>query len=194
MIAPITAELLRDVFPAERISRTPQDRQSAVLGHAESRAFLADIGIPNAEGVLFEIRDDLSDGLTPLLSHRPAADFAEYENAPADFGHWIHLGKAVHSDIALDGESGTVYDISDEVRAIQPVHTDLSSMVYGMWLLEKRRPDYDPEDTDEMLPVEELERIADEIQADLSRVDPIPFAGPGWWEGVVSDIAGGMWS
>ncbi|MEU6354414.1 SUKH-4 family immunity protein [Streptomyces sp. NPDC047072] len=193
MIAPVTAELLRDVFPQERISRVPPDRQSAVLAHAESRAFLADIGIPRAEGVLIEIRDDLPEGLTPLLSHRPTADFAEYEDAPDDFTRWIHLGKAATSDLALDGETGIVYDINDEVRAIQPMHTDLSSMVYGMWLLEKRRPDYDPEDTDEMLPVEEMERVADEIQADLSRVDPLPFAGPGWWEGVVSDIAGGMW-
>ncbi|CAL9404601.1 hypothetical protein SUDANB6_01528 [Streptomyces sp. enrichment culture] len=193
MIDPVTAELLRGVFPAERIARTPLDRQSAILGHTASRAFLADIGIPVTEGVLFEIRDDLTDGLTPLLSHRPAADFSEYEGAPADFRHWIHLGKAVHSDIALDGTTGIVHDINDEVRAIQPMHTDLSSMVYGMWLLEKRRAEYAPEGSNEMLPVEETERIADEIQAELSRVDPLPFAGPGWWESVVADIAGGMW-
>lgn len=193
MIAPVTAELLRGVFPAEQISRTPLDRQGAVLGHAGSRAFLADIGIPRAEGVLFEVRDDLADGLTPLLSHRPAADLSAYEGAPSGFGHWIHLGKAVHSDIALDGETGIVYDVNDEVRAIQPMHSDLSSLVYGMWLLGKRRADHAPEGLSEMLPVEENERIADEIQAELSRVDPLPFAGPGWWEGVVADIAGGMW-
>lgn len=193
MIAPVTAELLLGAFPAEQISRTPLDRQSAILSHTASRAFLADIGIPRAEGVLFEIRDDLADGLTPLLSHRPSADFSEYEGAPAEFGHWIHLGKAVYSDIALDGTTGIVYDINDEVRAIQPLHTDLSSMVYGMWLLKKRRADYAPEGLNEMLPVEETERIADEIQAELSRIDPLPFAEPGWWESVVADIAGGMW-
>jgi hypothetical protein len=192
MIAPVTAELLEGVFPAEQISRTPLDRQSSILSHAESRAFLAEIGIPKAEGVLFEIRDDLAEGLTPLLSHRPATDFAEYEGAPADFSHWIHLGEAIHSDIALDGETGIVYDIS-ELRQIEPLHTDLSSMVYGMWLLEKRRPDYDPADAGEMLPVEELERIAGEIEAELSRIDPIPFEGPSLWEGVITDIAGGMW-
>ncbi|MFF8451837.1 SUKH-4 family immunity protein [Streptomyces leeuwenhoekii] len=193
MIAPVTAELLQGVFPAEQISRAPLDRQSAILRHAESRAFLADIGIPRAEGVLFEIKDDLADGLTPLLSHRPVADFSKYEGAPSDFSHWAHLGKAIYSDIALDGETGIIYAVNDEVRAIQPVHTDLSSMVYGIWLLEKRRADYAPEGMNEMLPVEETERIADEIQAELSRIDPLPFAGPSWWEGVVADIAGGMW-
>ncbi|WP_175647614.1 SUKH-4 family immunity protein [Streptomyces cyaneochromogenes] len=86
--------------------------------HTDSRTFLAHIGIPRAEGVLFEIRGDLADGLTPLLSHRPTAGFSTYQGAPADFTDWVQLGKAVYSDIALDGASG---------------------IVYGMWPLEKRR-------------------------------------------------------
>lgn len=193
MIAPVTVELLEGVFPPECICRTPLDRQSEILGHVDSRAFLADIGIPKAEGVLVEIRDDLAEGFTPLLSHRPATTLENHEGAPADFSHWIHLGTAMSNDMALDGKTGVVYDISDEVRAITPLHADLSSMVYGMWLLQKRRPDYSPEGSVVMLPVEELESISEEIEAELSRIDPMPFDGPTVWEGVISDIAGGMW-
>ncbi|GGZ39319.1 SUKH-4 family immunity protein [Streptomyces poonensis] len=192
MIAPVTAQLLEDLFSAQHISRTPLDRQSAILTHSASRTFLADIGVPKSEGILIDIRDDLTEGLTPLLSHGPTADIPQYHGAPTDLSHWIHLGTAIHSDIALDGKTGMVYNVS-ELRVVTPLHTDLSSMVYGMWLLQKRRPDYDPEDAIHMLPVEESIRISEEIEAELSRLDPIPFATPGPWEGAITDIASGMW-
>ncbi|GGM25304.1 hypothetical protein GCM10010129_82310 [Streptomyces fumigatiscleroticus] len=193
MIAPVTLELLAGMFPAERITRVPFERQGGILTHGASRDFLAGTGVPRADGVLIDVRDDLADGLTPYLSHRPHADLSRYGDVPSDPARWLHLGTAFSSDIVLDGNTGTVYDVNAEVRAVLPLHTDLSSMVYGMWLLKHRRADYDPEELDGMLPVEESERIADEIQAELSRIDPLPFARAGWWEGVVTDIAGGMW-
>ncbi len=92
--APVTARLLEDLLSAQHVSRTPLDRQSTVLVHAESRTFLADIGIPKSDGALIHIRDDLAEGLTPLLSHGARRRIASLEksrrNSPGSARFLLH--------------------------------------------------------------------------------------------------------
>ena len=197
MIAPVTAASLAEVFAPEQIVRVRATGhratgQEAGLTHGPTRGFLADVGLPVADGVLFELRKDLSGGPTPLRDASLVEDLTDYEGFSPGVHRWLHLGRALHAEVALDGGTGRVHVVNHEVRRIEWIHTDVSSMVHGMCLLQLRRPDYDPPGV--FPEIDDLIRIAEEIRDALTAVDPVPFGtGDGLWEAVFDDIAGGMW-
>ncbi|MEU6344922.1 SUKH-4 family immunity protein [Streptomyces sp. NPDC046977] len=192
MIAPVTPALLAEVFAPETIVRVPLDRQGDLLVHQDTARFLAEVGLPRAEGLLFELREDLADGLTPLSAHRDVERLVDFEGFTPDLRGWPHLGRAFSSDVVLDGRTGAVHAVNLDTRRIEKVHTDLSGMAYGMYLLERRRPDYDP--PEEFPEIDDLIAVAEEIREALSQVDPVPYAdGDGVWETVHDEVSGGMW-
>jgi hypothetical protein len=75
---------------------------------------------------------------------------------------------------------------------IAKVHRDLSSLAYGTYVLEGRKAEYD---TSEDIPeIDDLIRVAEEIEEEMSRIDPAPFAdGDGVWDALVIDMSGGQW-
>ncbi|MEU1618657.1 SUKH-4 family immunity protein [Streptomyces sp. NPDC005722] len=192
MIASVTPALLAEVFAPGRIVRVPLDVQGDLLVHEDTARFLAEVGLPRADGVLFELREDLADGLTRLSAHRDVGRLVAFEGFTSDAHHWLHLGRAFSSDVVLDGRTGSVRAINPDTRRIEEVHTDVSGMAYGMYLLERRRPDYDP--PDEFPEIDDLIAVAEDIREALSRVDPLPYAdGDGIWETVHDAVSGGMW-
>ncbi|MFE0630629.1 SUKH-4 family immunity protein [Streptomyces sp. NPDC058864] len=188
----MTRALLAEVFALERIVRVPLDVQGDLLVHQDTARFLAEVGLPRAEGVLFELREDLADGLIPLSEHRDVSQLVDLEGFTFDAYGWLHLGRALSSDVVLDGKTGSVHAINLDVRRIEKVHTDVSAMAYGMYLLERRRPDYDP--PDEFPEIDDLIAVAEEIREALSQVDPVPYRdGDGVWETVRDEVSAGMW-
>lgn len=192
MIASVTPVLLAEVFAPEWIVRVPLDLQGDLLVHQDTARFLAEVGLPRAEGVLFELREDLADGLTPLSEHRDVSQLVDLEGFTSDAYRWLHLGRVFSSDVVLDGKTGSVHAINLDARRIEKVHTDVSGMTYGMYLLERRRPDYDP--PDEFPEIDDLIAVAEEIREALSQVDPVPYMdGDGVWETVLDEVSAGMW-
>jgi hypothetical protein len=191
VIAPVTPGLLSEVFTPEQIVRVPASLQGEHITHQETRRYLAEVGLPLSEKALCEIREDLGSGLVPLRDRRDTSKLEAYPGYSPEIGGWVHLGRALYSDIALDGKTGIVYQINDEISTIPKVHTDLSSLAYGTYVLERRKADYDSEDFPE---IDDLIQVAEQIQEEISRVDPAPFAdGDGVWDALVTDMSGGMW-
>ncbi|WUD73017.1 SUKH-4 family immunity protein [Streptomyces sp. NBC_00510] len=100
----MTAASLAEVFAPEQIVRVRATGQDAGLTHGPTRGFLADVGLPVADGVLFEFRKDLAGGPTPLRAASLVEDLTDCEGGPhrrlVDDPRGDGLWEAVFDDIA----------------------------------------------------------------------------------------------
>lgn len=190
MLTRVTPEDLIKAFGLTSITYFPQ----AVRGHLHGPTadFLASVGLP--ESKFFGPRMDLEDDSAQRLRFGPSLK-ASFERAgselPPEAETWEKLGEFIYATVALDPRDGRIYAFPEGESDYQPMHTDVSSLVHALIVLNSGRVEYrklGPDDD------EQRAQIVDRMTQEITVVDPAPFTDEeGEWETLFDQIRLNMW-
>ncbi|MET9292657.1 SUKH-4 family immunity protein [Streptomyces sp. NPDC003077] len=187
----------RDVFgEAGHVLRVPTGMQPPQLTHTGTREFLADVGIPVITGMPFAFPGPPW-RLPPLTASVAAYEVEALGEPPVPLDRLFLLGRAVDNHLTLDGASGAVYLADTLGGTWELVHSDLSSLTYGICLLHKcyarELAAMDDAEVDGDAYVDALEEIAERVERELARVDGAAFEPlNSLWDAILTDVAGGI--
>ncbi|MEU8572742.1 SUKH-4 family immunity protein [Streptomyces asoensis] len=144
--------LLDDAFGSGAIVRFEDIDCPRALGHAPTRRFLREVGLPE-EAVRFSLETDAPlQTLTEYLADDPMGDLMDRSadatragartggRPPANADRLIRLGR-LHEDTSLlvDGATGAVLCWNEQDPAPRPLSTDLSTLALTFWLIRRER-------------------------------------------------------
>lgn len=154
---------------------------------------LLSVGIPTG---VFRPEELTGAGRFPSVGDR--LGLPARQAGPPGCGEWPVFGRLPLTYLALDPRTGRVHGFSENGGPAQELHTDLSSLAYLTFGLQRLLDGFDWSD-DEGAEAEEndFDRLAesvDAVRASVAARDPLPFSGVGVWSAVLDDVAAGMWS
>lgn len=131
----LPARLLDQEFGRGGVWRFEEVDFPSVLVHAPTRRFLRETGLPE-RGVLFRLEEDC-----------PLARLADYRDEqrpaavlPAGAERYVRLGRlAGGGSVVIDGAEGAVLYWNERTGALLPLHTDVSTLAFTLWLLHHER-------------------------------------------------------
>ncbi|MGW2100539.1 SUKH-4 family immunity protein [Streptomyces olivaceoviridis] len=192
--------LLDEAFGAEGMVRLTDDQVPAALGHAPTRRFLTEAGLPR-DGFMFygppgEPLVTLPEDWAESQSNpRHAHLWHGGEQLPPDAEHLVVLGGLVHDfDLLIDGRTGALFRTELGADHVVPVNADVSTLAFTLWLHQREQAlDKEHEFTQDF-----YHQLADTMIEVLASVDPVacaPVAAPDgyrYWPEVFHDEAGGV--
>ncbi|MFF5550248.1 SUKH-4 family immunity protein [Streptomyces olivaceoviridis] len=192
--------LLDEAFGAEGMVRLTDDQVPAALGHAPTRRFLTEAGLPR-DGFMFygppgEPLVTLPEDWAESQSNpRHAHLWHGGEQLPPDAEHLVVLGGLVHDfDLLIDGRTGALFRTELGADHVVPVNADISTLAFTLWLHQREQAlDKEHEFTQDF-----YHQLADTMIEVLASVDPVacaPVAAPDdyrYWPEVFHDEAGGV--
>ncbi|WP_078857015.1 SUKH-4 family immunity protein [Streptomyces sp. NBRC 109706] len=98
---------LETTFGADHVTTIPPDRLNPAVVHPDSRRFLAEVGLPAADGYIYEPLEYLDSGLPNARDFYPW--FGDLEARPVTADHWVGLGYCQAHGTFLDGATGIVW-------------------------------------------------------------------------------------
>ncbi|MEU9064995.1 SUKH-4 family immunity protein [Streptomyces sp. NPDC048430] len=160
--------------------------------HGPTANFLATVGLP--ESKFFGTRADLDDDSAQRLGFGPSLKI-HFERVgselPPEAETWEHLGDFIYATVALDPRDGRIYAFPEGESDYQPMHSDISSLVHALIILNRGRADYLKLGTDDD---EQRAHIVDRMTEKITAVDPTPFADEeGEWSTLFDQISLNMW-
>lgn len=202
MVDQPTSALLTDLFGPDRIVRLAPENIPAGITDALTSTFLTQVGLPKSVANHFITIADLNQGLIPLPQAEPFAEW-NWQVPPGFQGHFylgeISSGQMGH--IALDGESGAVYFISESGAPPAILNSNVGWLCYFMYALrrdkylysqdyfDQKNPDLDAEDM-----VDTYEIAAAKIRSDFIAADPAALSTPeNPWDSGLAELGTGMW-
>ncbi|MFC6880077.1 MULTISPECIES: SUKH-4 family immunity protein [Actinomadura] len=200
----LTHDALVEVFGEDAVARVAPGAVPAGITDEAARAFLTEVGVPTSTTAEFIVFDKhVPDGPLPL---RESPFVTEHGwTVPPSLADAYLLGDAYGSvfvTIALDGATGRVYAISEAEPDPYLMNSDLESLVYFAYVLERDRELYTEEHFDEHEadyegtgsdPFQEAARLTERAWREH---DPAAFEVPEGeimkvWPNVLDDIASG---
>ncbi|MFD4318991.1 SUKH-4 family immunity protein [Streptomyces sp. NPDC058548] len=154
--------------------------------------FLATVGLP--ENTFFSPRLDLEDENLARLAFGASVKVSfEKDGAtcPPETVTWEELGGFQYAMVAVDPTDGRIYAFSEGEVDYLPMHTDVSSLVHSLAVLEKGKAQYKGIDRDDD---EARDRVVEHMRQEITAVDATPFADDeGEWPSLFEEINLGMW-
>ncbi|WP_042422641.1 SUKH-4 family immunity protein [Streptacidiphilus anmyonensis] len=189
MLFPLTSDDLTSALPPGQVARTERSAAAEVIADADAVAFLSEVGVPWCSGV-FHLGASLAAAATPdrLVSERGSLPMV----IDTPLGELGSLGALQYTLVYVRREDGVVFASSEDAdEGYERIHSDVSSLSQLLLLVESKSPDPDLPYA-EALPL--YARAAAEIEAEISAVDPAPFADPdGFWTGFLDSFGSGMY-
>ncbi|SEK55614.1 SUKH-4 family immunity protein [Streptacidiphilus jiangxiensis] len=189
MLFPLTSDDLTSVLPPEQVVRTDWSAAAEVIAAPDAVAFLSEVGVPWCSGV-FHLGSSLAPTSTPdrLVSERGSLPMV----IDTPFGELGSLGGLQYVLVYVRRSDGVVFATSENSdEGYERIHSDVSSLSKLLLLIESKAPDPDLPYA-EALPL--YARAAAEIEAEISAVDPAPFADPdGFWTDFLDSFGGGIY-
>lgn len=175
---------VEDWFPDAEILTVPAARLPSTVTDEATRRLLTEVGIPDHLLEVVEIDPDVAEGALPTMGDVYGRD---PEGAPAGSERWLCLGHAGQSLLGLDGTTGAVGQVHQDVGT-RPLAGNLEAFVTTLGVVSRQVTDY--QDRREFDTEAFTSRLVTEALAELRRVDPdaLPAAEPAWAD-VLSDIA-----
>ncbi|MFJ9110630.1 SUKH-4 family immunity protein [Streptomyces sp. NPDC102283] len=179
----LTADDVRSVFGLTGVVHFP--RYEAPHHRLDDRTalVLSTIGLPDTEWFMSRASlraDDLID-LVGWCGSRGAV--------PDSCRHWLVLGLFADTTLALDPDRGTVHALGEGVNGLlhKPIHRDVESLVYALTRFETLHRQLANDD-------EEAEGRVDALRAEITSVDPLPFADEDSpWHLALEEVVDGIW-
>ncbi len=189
MSSAISREELETAFGAEHLVTVEPGRLNPVVTHEESARFLTGAGLPDVDGFLFMIDDDLASGPASAAARKPW--LADCEGAEGGIGDWVILGFFWDDVVLLDGATGAVRVLVDGTSAVVPVNAGVDLFARFLTLLRGELGAMalgdDVEDD------AEHEAIGARLLERLRALDPAGFAAEeSYWSDMVDSIVWGL--
>ncbi|MYQ46649.1 hypothetical protein GTW40_16565 [Streptomyces sp. SID4985] len=191
MLFEVSREAMVSSLGEENVFLAPSGSLGSKQPESHAARILLTTGIPTG---VFQPQKRMPSGRFPLVNEK--IDLTHHENVPADCGSWPVFGWLPQTHLAFDPETGVVHGFSENGGPVQALHTDMSSLAYLTFALQrllKEFPWSDDEDEEEA----DFERLAEAlhgIRATVEERDPLPFGGDSVWPAVLDDMEAGMWS
>jgi hypothetical protein len=201
----LTREQLLSVFGEKAVTAvSPVDLPEGVT-HEFTRDFLSEVGVPMATSAEFISFDGhVPTGPMPLRDSPLHTEIGR--ELPLGSANFYYLGDAygaVFVTIALDGTTGKIYAISEAEQDPYLMNSDIESLVFFMYTLDRNKNLYSDDYYDEHNSAFEgsdtdtYAEAAKLIEHEWREHDPAPLEIPEGdvmrvWPNVLDDIASGM--
>lgn len=188
MLWDVTSDQLAAALRPDEVVRTDPSAAATAIVHTDTVAFLSEVGVPRCGG-LFEIDASLAAASTSegfVIDDEDSDPVIELS-----IGELGSLGCLQEASVYVRRSDGAVFAVWDgEEEDFEQLNADVSSLAKLLLLIQTKSPDPALGYTD-ALPL--YSQAAREIKAEMTGVDPTPFADPdGFWTGYLDSFAGGM--
>lgn len=184
--------LLDGVFGTEGMVRLTDDQLPPALGHAPTRRFLTEVGLPR-DGFMFygppaePLVTLPEDWARSRSDPRPAHLWHGGEQLPPDAEHLVVLGGLVPDfDLLIDGRTGALFHTGLGADHVVPVNADVSTLALTLWLHQREQA----LDEEHGFTEDFYHQLADTMIEVPTAVDPVACAR--YWPEVFHDEAGGV--
>ncbi|MGW4387613.1 SUKH-4 family immunity protein [Streptomyces sp. NPDC004685] len=191
MLFDVTRSEFADIFGEDRLATLPATAFPPCTADTEGARLLQTVGA--LTGTLHLREPDENSGRLPLVQDVVHAE--DFEGASRDAGQWPVIGRLLNAHLALDPGSGTVHAFDPDEETVQPLHTDVSSLLQVTLRFQRLLEEFtfSGEDEDEEAGFERLEREVERILQETSSIDPLPFRDDRTvWSVVGEEIAMGQ--
>ncbi|MDQ0991180.1 SUKH-4 family immunity protein [Streptomyces sp. V3I7] len=135
----LPGRLLEQEFGRGGVPRFEDVDFPAALTHEPTRRFLRETGLPE-DTLLFRMDTDVP---LPTLVEHCAEEWAgayPLDLLPAGADRLIRLGRLdADGSVLVDGSTGAVLHWSESKASLEPLHTDVSTLAFTLWLLHRER-------------------------------------------------------
>lgn len=182
----LPARLLDQEFGQGEVWRFEDVDFPPALTHEPTRRFLRETGLPE-DAVHFHLDTDVP--LSTLAEHHADEPGARL---PAGAEHLIRLGCLVEDNsLVIDGTTGAVWHWSAPEATLHPLHTDVSTLAFTLWLLHHERAL--DESVDHGLSEGPYAQLVAIVLQVMAAVDPTGTdADRNYWTEAFQDEAGGV--
>ncbi|MGY1583728.1 SUKH-4 family immunity protein [Streptomyces sp. MN13] len=175
MIFDLDHESLTDVVGEENVHLLPQSTAEQYGFTGETLGFLTEVGIPSSEE--WELPFGLPADFDPELLWDRASREQRGWTFPAGVKAVVPIGNFPVNAVVIDPGTGVVYQYTDALQEIVPIHRDLSSLARTLTAFVGYIESYEQADGES--PEGEDARRQREVEtllADIKQADPLPFA------------------
>lgn len=178
----ISRSELEAAFGPGHVATVPAERLNPAVTHAATARFLAEVGVPDVSGSIYQTVDAVASGLPDLRAQRP--DIYEVGDLPPTADSWVAMGFCYDDDaVILDGSTGMVWVMADGEE--EPVCLNSSVDLFALFITAFFR-------NRKYLGAESLEtrkKATDNLMVELRAADPAAFEGPeSYWYQIVERI------
>ncbi len=188
MLTTIRAEGVLQTFGICNVAYFPLEADAHL--HADTARFLSTVGIPSSSFFTAMVDPEDPADFEPVPSLKLSFEEDGAQGPPESEG-WEVLGQFVYATVALDPVDGRIYSFPEGEEFYVPMHTDVSSLVHALTVLEEGKRQYTK------LPPRDMQGYADVVEhmrQRITAVDETPFASAdGEWSKVFEEISLGMW-
>ncbi|PRH79294.1 hypothetical protein C6N75_10210 [Streptomyces solincola] len=195
MLFDVDHDTLVRVMGAENVHRISLDAAREYGFAGETLRFVMDVGIPGSE------EWELSFGLPPEFDAGFVWDSAPYVEKgwayPEEVGSVVRLGTFPINELVIHPGTGVVYQHTDAIRKIIPVHADLSSFAKTISSFLEYVENYarGEDEDDEDIEYARRKREVDALTAEIRLTDPLPFRHElSEWIEIFENLEGGIYT
>ncbi|WP_428950515.1 SUKH-4 family immunity protein [Streptomyces sp. cg35] len=193
MLFNVDHQALEDVELVEEVAVPPEatGRQYGFSG--ETLDFLTHVGLPQAEE--YELGFFLPQDFNSAFIWDATAKAADGWETPDELKTVVKIGNFPINPIVIAPDTGTVYQYTEGVNLVIPIHQDISSLIKTAqsWLdfiTSFSADDEDPDSADARRRQE-----VEALMAYIREVDPLPFANQySEWNELFDNLQGGMYT